>query len=346
MKKGILLKSLGGANIAELVKVTTRASEVTNTEDISPFDIDWHEVFYRWAGNANPVQGSLILLFSDTAQVLGTSLRCKTVYQFGSLNMVQPGAYIVSTTSSGNAWKIPETGEDHQVNCEKIADSGLQGMVAVIMGVKTGHLLVLPSGIDGTSWSINLQQSTLSLDDRLITSHLNAFAKENLNSSETRGDIWIDAGKWIPQEQAERIIQKLLLVGLRTTFINHSIIPEPPTSMGRLDLLILSKNPGIPDKYVLELKAIRSHTSKGTTVANSAMVKHLEEGVVQADKYRKNVGGTAAYLCVYDLRKTKGGGLIEKTKPKCLAVDVELRVFDVANSSSAARAADDNSANY
>lgn len=331
--------NLGGANIAELAKVSSKAFEVTATDDLAPFDIDWHEVFDRWAGGDRPVNGALTLLFSDTAQVIGKSLSCNTVYQFGSLDMAQPGVYLVSRTSTGNAWKIPGTGADHQSNCEKIEECGLQGMVAVVMGVKSGHFLVLPSGIEGTSWSVSLKKNILSLDDNQITTHLNAFATESLNSSETRGDIWVDASKWIPQEQAERIIQKLLLVGLRTTFINHSVISEPPTTIGRLDLLILSKDSSIPDKYVLELKAVRSHTSTGSDVQPSAMVKHLEDGVQQADEYRNNVGGTAAYLCVYDLRKTKGGPVIEKTVPKCQAANVELRVFDIANSSSGARVA-------
>lgn len=332
--------ALGGANITELVKITNEAFDVTSPDDISPFDIDWHEVFDRWAGSNNDVHGSVILLFSDTAQVLGTDLGCKTVYQFGSLPKVQPGAYLVSRSSSGNAWKIPDTGADHQSNCEKIAECQLENMVAVVLGVKQEHLLVLPDGISGSSWSVSLKKSTLILDDSLITSHLDAFANENLNSPDTRKDIWVDPSKWIPQEQAERIIQKLLLVGLRTTFINHSVLPEPPTSKGRLDLLILSKSKNNPDKYVLELKAVRSKTSTGSDVQAAAMVKHLEDGVKQADSYRNNVGGTAAYLCVYDLRKTKGGHVIEQTEPKCKAKDVRLRVFDIVNSSSAARDAE------
>lgn len=332
--------ALGGANIAELVKVTNKAFDVTGADDISPFDIDWHEVFDRWAGDHNTIQGSLILLFSDTAQVIGADLSCKTIYQFGALAMAQPGAYLVSRSSSGNAWKIPDTGADHQENCEKIAGCNLEGMVAVVLGVKQDHLLVLPDGIAGTSWSVSLKKNTLNLDDSLINSHLEAFANENLNSPDTRKDIWIDAAKWIPQEQAERIIQKLLLVGLRTTFINHSVLPEPPTSKGRLDLLILSKQKDNADKYVLELKAVRSKTSTGTDVPASSMVRHLEDGIKQADSYRKNVGGTAAYLCVYDLRKTKGGPLVEKTEPKCAAVDVRLRIFNIVNSSSAVRDAE------
>jgi hypothetical protein len=331
--------NLGGANITELAKVSTRAFGVTPTDDLSPFDIDWHDVFHRWAGGDQPINGALTLLFSDTAQVLGKSLNCSTVYQFGSFDMAQPGVYLVSRTSTGNAWKIPDTGPDHQLNCEKIEACGLQNMVAVVMGVRSGHFLLLPSGIEGDSWSVSLKKNVLSLDDVQITSHLNAFATESLNSSETRSDIWVDASKWIPHEQAERLIQKLLMVGLRTTFINHSVISEPTTTVGRLDLLILSKDSSNSDKYVLELKAVRSHTSTGSAVQASAMVKHLEDGILQADEYRNNVGGTAAYLCVYDLRKTKGGPVIDGTVPKCQAANVELRVFDIVNSSKGARSA-------
>ncbi|PKV47615.1 PD-(D/E)XK nuclease superfamily protein [Janthinobacterium sp. 61] len=332
--------TLGGANLTELAKISAKAFQVVDENDIAPFELDWHEVFDRWGAGASPaVQGSLVLIFLDTAQVVGSSLGCETIYQFGMKDVAEPGVYLVSKSATGNAWRIPGSSADHQENCSKISASGLADQVAVVLGVRTGHFLVLPAGIDGTSWSVNLNCVSPTLDDAILTEHLNVFAVENLNSAETRSDLWIDASQWIPKEQAERIIQKLLLVGLRTALTKHSVIPEPSTAIGRLDLLVLSKDPSDPDRYVLELKAVRSHTSTGTAVTASAMVTHLSDGVDQADQYRKKVGGKSAYLCVYDMRRVKGGDVIEKTKPKCANTDVRLRVFDVHNASKTARKA-------
>lgn len=331
-------KTLGGANFSELAKVSARAFQFVDENDIAPFEPDWHEVFDRWGAGAAPVvQGSLVLIFSDTAQVIGSSLGCETVYQFGMKPQIEPGVYLVSKSATGNAWRIPGTCADHQENCLKIVASGLAGQSAVVLGVRPGHFLVLPAGIEGTSWSVNLNCLSSTLDDAILTEHLNVFAIENLNSAETRGDLWIDAPNWIPKEQAERTIQKLLLVGLRTALTKHLVIPEPSTPIGRLDLLVLSKDPTDPDRYVLELKAVRSHTSTGTVVTPSSMVTHLSDGVDQADQYRKKVGGKAAYLCVYDMRRVKGGDVIEKTKPRCATADVLLRVFDIHNNSKTAR---------
>ena len=233
---------------------------------------------------------------------------------------------------------MPNSGSDHQSNCDLISTAGLSAISAVAIGLNNddNHIVFLPNGINGGNWLLELRSVKSSLNDSTITAYLKNFTEENLNCSENRQDLWIDASKWIPVELAEKKIQKMLLIGLRTAFLNHTVLAETPLTNGRADLWIKSRDSADPENVVLELKAVRSKNSSGNDVADSTMIAHLDEGVTQASEYRKKVGGSAAYLCVYDMRKAKGGDVIE-TNPKCKAKDVLFRVFDVDNDSKSTR---------
>lgn len=331
------LDSFGGANQEALKNICGNAIEVTQDDDVAPFDMDWHKIFSRWVGGKSPLCGSLILLFSDNPQVLGVQHEFKTIFQFGALGYVQPGAYLVGRSPNSNAWEIPNTGDNHQSNCDALIKAGLGDTTAVVLGINNGNVVYLPNGINGSHWLLKLNSTDNPLDDLTLSAYLNNFTEENLNSPEVRGDIWIDASQWIPKKLAEKAIQKMLVIGLRTAFLEHVVIAETTLTNGRTDLWIKSRNSASPENIILELKAVRSKNSSGKSVADAIMLKHLDEGVTQASEYRKKVGGTAAYLCVYDMRKAKGGDVIDKTTPKCVAANVLLKVFDVDNDSKTTR---------
>lgn len=329
--------SLGGANQAELEKICNNVLEITQDDDVAPFDMDWHRTFLHWADGHIAPNGSLILLFSDTPQALGTELRFKKIFQFGVSSSVQPGAYLVGRSPNTNAWRIPNSGSDHQSNCDLILNADLGETTAIVIGLNSDHIVFLPNGINGSNWLLKLYPINDTLNDSTVSAYLTNFTEENLNCPENRGDIWIEASKWIPVELAEKAIQKMLAIGLRTAFLSHAVLTETALTNGRTDLWIKSKDSTNPENIILELKAVRSKTSTGNDVTDSAMIAHLDEGVIQANQYRKKVGGTAAYLCVYDMRKVKGGDVIAKTHPKCTATNVLLKVFDVDNSSKSTR---------
>jgi len=78
--------SLGGADQTALKNICKNAFNVTQDDDVAPFDMDWHRTFSHWASvKTNPV-GSLILIFSDTPQALGNKLGFKQIFQFGVLD--------------------------------------------------------------------------------------------------------------------------------------------------------------------------------------------------------------------------------------------------------------------
>ncbi len=327
----------GGANSEALKSICNNAIEVTPDDDVAPFDMDWHQIFSRWAGGKNPLNNSLILIFSDSPQVLGVQYQFKTIFQFGALDCVQPGVYLVGRSPNSNAWQIPNTGDNHQSNCESVLKAGLGDATAVVLGINSDNVVYLPNGINGSNWLLKLNSTNNPLDDPTLSAYLENFNEENLNSPETRGDIWIDASQWIPKKLAEKAIQKMLVIGLRTAFLEHVVLVETTLTNGRADLWIKSRNSSSSENVILELKAIRSKSSSGKDVAESTMISHLDEGVTQASEYRKKVGGTAAYLCVYDMRKSKGGNVIDTTTPKCDTAKVSLKVYNVDNSSKSTR---------
>lgn len=328
---------LGGANQAALQNICKNVLDITPDDDVAPFDMDWHKIFSKWACGKTSAIGSLILIFSDTPQVLGDKLGFKQIFQFSVPDTVQPGVYLVGRSPNTNAWKIPNSGADHQSNCDLASTKGLSETTAVVIGLNSEHIVFLPNGISGSNWLLELNSANNSLDEPTISAYLTNFTEENLNCSDNRGEIWIDASKWIPVELAEKAIQKMLVIGLRTAFLRHTVLAETPLTNGRADLWIVSRDSTSPEKVILELKVIRSKNSSENDVADSTMIAHLDEGVTQASEYRKKVGGTAAYLCAYDMRKEKGGNVINQTEPKCKAADVIFQVFEIDNSSKSTR---------
>lgn len=329
--------SLGGANQAELEKICGNIFDVTPDNDVAPFDMEWHQKLSQWENGGISPCGTLTLIFSDTPQVLGTELGFDQIFHFGALSSVPPGVYLVGRSPNTNAWQIPNSGINHQADCALILKAKLGNTTAVTIGLTKGNIVFSPNGVTESHRLFKLDLVDNPLDDPTLSSYLANFTEEILNCPENRKDIWNDAAQWIPIEHAEKEIQYMLAMCLRFAFLQHAVLAETPLTNGRADLWIKSKNSTNPENIILELKTTRSKTSTGNIVAESTMINHLDEGVTQADQYRKIVGATTAYLCVYDMRQNKGGNVINVTKPKCISKGVSLKVFDIDNSSKSTR---------
>ena len=85
---------------------------------------------------------------------------------------------------------------------------------------------------------------------------------------------------------------------------------EDSTNIGRIDVRLLkeSASGGLTYWIILELKVIKTYTSTGTSVGDSANVKAIVKGVNQAGAYREN-RGAEGMLEVYDLRQDKAEAL-------------------------------------
>ena len=324
---------VGGALLSELNHAADDALMLTQDNDPVPFDITWHSIFAKWERQLSNSDESMVLIFSETPQIIGNAQLADIVYQFGVIDKIQPGVYIVGKSPNGNAWKLKKSSSDHQINCKVIVESGLDRSLCIAIGISKGFIIFLPDGISGNSIKLPLDVGGTPLSEETLDDHLGGFAEECLNGQEYRSKIWKEASKWIPVKLAEQEIQSLLVCGLRTAFLGYSICSETKLPNGRADLLIISKDPSEARRAVLELKVARSLNSEGQEIANTVVFNHLRDGVTQAMEYGQKMGATHKSLCTYDMRKTKGGDIIENVRTECENNGVKLRVYDVYNSS-------------
>ena len=124
--------------------------------------------------------------------------------------------------------------------------------------------------------------------------------------------VWNCARRYIPGPEPEKSIQKALRLSLNSWF--RGVVragTEDTTKIGRIDVRLLKKEAsgGLAYWIILELKVIKSYTSTGTSVGDSANVEAIVKGVKQAGAYRANRDAVEGMLEVYDLRQDKAKDL-------------------------------------
>ncbi|WP_434971577.1 hypothetical protein [Microbacterium paraoxydans] len=116
---------------------------------------------------------------------------------------------------------------------------------------------------------------------------------------------WAKPSKHWAAKNAEEVVQGLIQVALKSTFLFCEVDKEGPVRSGRFDLVLAYIEPvtGARTNYgVLELKALRSRGSTGAAYSTSETKKIVSDGLVQAYQYRDNLSAMWAALCCFDLR--------------------------------------------
>lgn len=136
--------------------------------------------------------------------------------------------------------------------------------------------------------------------------------KQVVTPAECPGGVWNRAGRYIPGPEPEKSIQQALRFALNYWF--RGVVraeAEDRTNIGRIDVRLLKKEAsgGLAYWVILELKVIKSYTSTGTSVGDSANVEAIVKGVKQAGAYRANRDAEEGMLEVYDLRQDKAADL-------------------------------------
>lgn len=126
------------------------------------------------------------------------------------------------------------------------------------------------------------------------------------DAQEQAGLLWHDKAKFIPVENAEKVVQFYLRVGLTTAFPVCTVRTEQHGLPGRLDLEIEESDAVDRSQFIrhaiLELKVLRSFWSTGTPVSEEYTRDWVESGVKQAAAYRNERHARAAALCCFDMR--------------------------------------------
>jgi hypothetical protein len=320
----------GGADLALLDSASISGIGAASDADPVPWDQEWHRSFENWKPNAaNPAP--IMLVFCKTPSVLGMEKSCAKIFQLG-MYATRPecGVYLVGRSPTGNGWKLPATGEEHQANCEAVEVAGLDELPTIVVGLADDRILFLPRGIrhaDDHGILIPASHDGSPMSDEVLTGELDSFAELNLACDELRTELWTDASKYWPIKEAEVTIQKFLLIALRAVFKDYVIMSETKVAPGRIDILILPGSSKEAGKVVLELKAIRQYGSTGNAVSPATIISHLAGGVVQAATYFQDA--TNKYICTYDMRREMLDEVFEQARLDCVTHNVKLRPYQV-----------------
>lgn len=328
----------GGANPNNLIQAGKTANGAISDSDPVPWDQTWQVRFEEWQTDSKSL-APITLIFCPQPGIMGRNLGCEVVYQLGSISeRPNAGVYIVGRTSNANGWLLPSTSIDHQTNCKLICSSGLGDLPTVIIGLNSSEIIFMPHGInsDDSGLAISLGDKGSPFDDSILTFELTHFAENNLASNDLRKDLWQDASKHWPIEQAERIIQKFLLISLRQAFKRHTFLSETTVVLaGRVDITILPGSSTEAGRSVLELKALREFGSTGEKVTSATLIQHIKDGVEQAYSYFKDA--THKYVCTYDMRSSKDISIFTEAQTLANSLDVKIRSFQVFTTSKEVR---------
>jgi hypothetical protein len=194
-------------------------------------------------------------------------------------------------------------------------------------------------GFEGDSATeIRLDRSEHELDWSKLESQLEFFDEECLNTLEMIPRIWKEPARWFPVEGAEGVIHNYLEVALRMVFRGFTTTCEGNLPVGRVDLLILSRDPTVAARALIELKVLRTFSCTGNTKYSKASWQEiLNEGRQQALSYSEKAGAAIKVLCAYDMREEKTSDVLEDAGTSCVAAGVTLHICPVHNSVRAVR---------
>lgn len=334
---------LGGADPKQLLQIAKGGVLPDNDNDNLPWDGDWIGTFDLWS-HTEPSHGVILLIFSPMPSVVGANYNASRLTLFAqNTKTPEAGSYVVGRTATTNGWRLPIPVE-LDAACHAIeSDPTLRTLPTVVLGRQQRRMFYFPRGIgfeDDFATEIHLDRSEHELDWPKLESELKTFEEECLNTLQMIQKVWNDPGKWWPIEGAEGVIQGYLEVALRMVFRGFTTTSEVNLPVGRVDLLILPRDPTAATRALIELKVLRTFSCTGATKYDKTTWQEiLNEGRRQALEYSEKAGAAIKVLCAYDMRKVKPSDVLEEAETSCTAAGVTLRICPVHNSVRAVRKA-------
>lgn len=334
---------LGGADPKQLLQITKAGVLPDNDDDNLPWDGDWIDTFDRWS-HTEPSHGVILLIFSPMPSVVGANYKASRLPLFAqNSDTPEAGSYVVGRTATTHGWRLPIPVE-FDAACHAVeSDPILRTLPTVVLGRRLRRMFYFPHGIgfeDDSATEIHLDRSEHELDWPKLESQLVTFDEECLNTLEMIRRVWNEPAKWYPVEGAEGVIQSFLEVALRMVFRGFTTTCEVNLPVGRVDLLIWSRDPTAATRALIELKVLRTFSCTGATeYSKTTWQEILNEGRRQALNYSEKAGAAVKVLCAYDMRKEKTSDVLEEAGTSCAAAGVTLRTCPVHNSVQAVRKA-------
>lgn len=120
--------------------------------------------------------------------------------------------------------------------------------------------------------------------------------------------LWIDAPKYVPGEETERLLQWCVASEMRAFFRPILAEREQVTAIGRIDICLTdpqTTDPKLRHPAVVELKVLRSKSSTGAAVSERINIAAVAGGMRQAKAYRVKKNAILGILACFDLRQIK-----------------------------------------
>lgn len=268
-------------------------------------------------------------------------------FSLGGVNVAGKIWFGSPAMNSSNGFTIPPGGDADAIFTflsETLA-SGRQPAIYFGGASNEFALRFYPEGVDKPDKCEDIQLGGAHLNEKNLKELLDRIHVRSLitpTACASAKDLWQNSAKCYPVERAEGAIQKIVEIGLAIACGNLQVKSEETGVFGRYDLAVIEQDPLDPSKKInyaiLELKVVKSFTSSGNKVTDTANQKAVQKGIRQAFAYRKEHGSRFSALCCYDMRPTPT--LHKYSKGKCKVagkLDVEFWAWPLFSNTESAR---------
>ncbi len=291
------------------------------------------------AASGDPRRLSIFLL-SDRPRDLARELNAKKepILDNGSLQLA--GSLWISGPTFVSGYRVALAGTDTGSMFDEVSQKGVGDLPAFVFdpSATEAEIRYYPGGLDEPDYVqrfiISEKVFTLDALDRVLT----AFHESNIIAPDAAGrsfNPWQESKKYIPRTDAEAFLQGGLKLAITVAFQRKCTVRfEVRGTEGRCDLLVVSRDPKKSNAWLhhaaMELKVLRSFSSRLTPVSSAVRRKALEKGLEQAISYKKEHGATIGLLCCFDMRSpahADGTACFALINRRAAKRAIELRLF-------------------
>lgn len=221
------------------------------------------------------------------------------------------GKLVFAAQHGTGGWAVPMPGEDLSHAIKALIDGGHgEAPIATVYAKKR----VISCAVEGAAageltlrLSLPVTSRSISLAD--IYEVLEEIRQEGfITPAVCPPNLWSDPANYVPSTETERLLQWCVAQEMRAHFRPILAEREQVTAVGRIDICLTdptATDPAVRHPAVLELKALRSKSSTGSSVSERANLAAVAGGMRQAKSYRVKKNALLGVLACFDLRKTK-----------------------------------------
>lgn len=280
-----------------------------------------------------------IFMLTDRPRELAQQLNGKKepIIDNGSLRLA--GNLWIAGPSFASGYCVALVATETATLFDEVAQKGVGDRPAFVFdpAATEPEIRFYPNGVNDTDsvqrFVIAEKVFTLAALDRV----LQVFHESNVITPHAAGKTfnpWHTSAKYIPRADAEAFLQSALQLALSVAFRRCVVRFEVRGTEGRCDLLVVSRDLRKGNAWLhhaaMELKVLRSFSSRQKPVSATARKKALDKGLLQAIAYKTEHAATVGMLCCFDMRLPRhadGNACFAPIRRRATTDSIELRRF-------------------